>query len=409
LALFSHPRYDRLLLGSPLRRPGYAVVIIVVLALLLMAASAVFGLTVWSMRSDTLRVFLTSLAGSTALSVVPLGFLWWLDRRERESPWLFAVAFLWGGVIATGLALPINSAILAGVAEWVSHNPAVTQTLGPEAALMLGAPLAGPLVEEVTKGLGVVALFLLLRAEFDNMRDGFIYGALVGAGFNWFEAPLYVAQGYAEFGTAPYGLHLGARFALFGLAGHALFTGLFGAFLGLARQATGWWIRYSVPIIGLLLAIVAHALNNLLPLVVALAGARAGKAPPTASLPPPDLGIVDAWTSASAMNLVVFFPFVALVAFLLWRSGLWERSVIRDELAEEVGDTVTLEEYEQIERDGMFRSRRIDRMERARSAALVKAQHELAFRKRRVRDGRGNPERDPLVAGWRREIRQLRT
>lgn len=409
MALFSHPRYDRLLLGSLLRRPGYAVVIIVVLALLLMAASAVFGLTVWSMRSDTLRVFLTSLAGSTALSVVPLGFLWWLDRRERESPWLFAVAFLWGGVIATGLALPINSAILAGVAEWVSHNPAVTQTLGPEAALMLGAPLAGPLVEEVTKGLGVVALFLLLRAEFDNMRDGFIYGALVGAGFNWFEAPLYVAQGYAEFGTAPYGLHLGARFALFGLAGHALFTGLFGAFLGLARQATGWWIRYSVPIIGLLLAIVAHALNNLLPLVVALAGARAGKPPPTASLPPPDLGIVHAWTSASAMNLVVFFPFVALVAFLLWRSGLWERSVIRDELAEEVGDTVTLEEYEQIERDGMFRSRRIDRMERARSAALVKAQHELAFRKRRVRDGRGNPERDPLVAGWRREIRQLRT
>jgi hypothetical protein len=74
-----------------------------------------------------------------------------------------------------------------------------------------------------------------------------------------------------------------------------------------------------------------------------------------------------------------------------------------------VGDTVTLEEYEQIERDGMFRTRRIDRASRARSAALVKAQHELAFRKRRVRDRRGNPERDPLVAGWRDEIRQLRT
>ena len=46
----------------------------------------------------------------------------------------------------------------------------------------------------------------LLRAEFDNMRDGIVYGALVGLGFNWFEAALYVAQGYAENGVAPYGM-----------------------------------------------------------------------------------------------------------------------------------------------------------------------------------------------------------
>jgi hypothetical protein len=304
--------------------------------------------------------------------------------------------------------LPINSAILLVVADWVSQNPAVTDVLGPEAALMLGAPLAAPLVEEVTKGLGVVALFFLLRAEFDNMRDGFIYGALVGAGFNWFEAPLYVAQGYAEFGTAPYGLHLGARFALFGLAGHALFTGLFGAFLGLSRQTTRWWIHYPAPVIGLVLAIAAHALNNLLPLLVALAGAEAGEAPPSAPQPPPDIGMVDAWASASLMNVFALFPFVALMILLLWRSGRWERRVIREELADEVGDTVTLSEYDQIDRDGIFRTRRIDRVDRARSAALVKAQHELAFRKRRVRDSGRDPDRDPLVAGWRDEIRQLR-
>jgi hypothetical protein len=42
------------------------------------------------------------------------------------------------------------------------------------------------------------------------------------------------------------------------------------------------------------------------------------------------------------------------------------------------------------------------------SAALVNAQHELAFRKRRVKDEGGDPERDGLVAGWREDIRRLR-
>src|SRR2546430_12475854 len=70
------------------------------------------------------------------------------------------------------------------------------QVLGPDAGSMLAAPISAPIVEELAKALGVLAVFWLLRAEFDNMRDGFVYGALVGLGFTWFEAPLYVAQGY---------------------------------------------------------------------------------------------------------------------------------------------------------------------------------------------------------------------
>ena len=101
----------------------------------------------------------------------------------------------------------------------------------------MGAPLAAPLVEETTKALGVLLLFWFLRAEFDNVRDGFVYGALVGVGFNLLEAPLYVAQGFAEDGVAPWGLQMGARYALLGLGGHAMFTGIFGAFLGVLLMA----------------------------------------------------------------------------------------------------------------------------------------------------------------------------
>jgi hypothetical protein len=65
-------------------------------------------------------------------------------------------------------------------------------------------------------------------------------------------------------------------------------------------------------------------------------------------------------------------------------------------------------EYEEICADRMLRTRRVHRGDRSHSAALVEAQHELAFRKRRVRDTGGNPELDPLVLGWRNEILRLR-
>jgi RsiW-degrading membrane proteinase PrsW (M82 family) len=52
--------------------------------------------------------------------------------------------------------------------------------LGPDAATMLAAPLSAPVAEETSKALGMLLIFWLLRAEFDTIRDGVVYGALVG-------------------------------------------------------------------------------------------------------------------------------------------------------------------------------------------------------------------------------------
>jgi len=403
-----NPDLDPLLFGSPLRRPAVAKLVIACLSLLLLVAVAMSLLTLIGMGRAGTDVFVRALAATSALSIVPVAVLWYLDRRERESPWLFAIAFLWGGVIAAWVSMPLNTLIILHVDQWIVQNPGMKEMLGSEAAMMIGAPLAAPLVEETMKGLGSVLLFFMLRAEFDNMRDGFIYGALVGAGFNWVEAALYVAQGYVQFGNAPWGMQLGVRYALFGLAGHALFSGLFGALLGLARQTSSAWLRYLAPLAGLALAFAAHALNNVLPLVITLARGAEGKPPPQRAEPPPDVGFVEAWMSASALDLIVFLPFVALLAFLLYRSGRWERKVIRTELATEAPDCVTADEQRQIERDGVFRTRRVEATHRRVSAGLVRLQHELAFRKRYVRARGGDPEADPLVARWRREILRMR-
>jgi RsiW-degrading membrane proteinase PrsW (M82 family) len=408
LTSLPHPASDRLLAGSPLRRRGACLAIgAALLVILALAARIQLGL-LSGMRPDIATVFYAALAASTALAVVPIAILWYLDRRERETPWLFAAAFLWGAVIATALALPFNTAFAAVVDAWLAQHPVITQTLGPDAREMISAPISAPIVEELTKALGVVLLFWLLRAEFDNMRDGFVYGALVGVGFTWFEAPLYVAQGYAEFGVAPWGMQLGWRYALFGFGGHAMFTGIFGAFLGVAMQTRRGWLKVLAPLFGLLVAIAAHFVNNALPLFFALAGAARGEPPPQQSEPPPELGFVDAFLIGSLVELTIFLPFVVIMAIALWRSGVWERRVIREELAEEVGREVSRDEYQRIAADRMFRTRRIDRLHPRESAALVNAQHELAFRKRHVRDAGGDPDRDPLVAGWRAEIARLR-
>ena len=136
------------------------------------------------------------------------------------------------------------------------------------------------------------------------MRDGIVYGGLVGLGFNWFEAALYVGQGYAEYGVAPYGAELGARYALFGFGGHALFTALFGAFLGLGLQTPRIWLRYLAPPTGLLLAVAAHVLNNALPLFLALAGAAAGEPPPTHE-PLPDVSFLQAFWGGTLLHLTL--------------------------------------------------------------------------------------------------------
>ena len=186
-----------------------------------------------------------------------------------------------------------------------------------------------------------------------------------------------------------------------------MFTGIFGAFLGIARQTSRRWLRWVAPLIGLALAILAHTFNNGLGLIVTILLRQAGEEVPEPG-PPPQTPFLEAWVVSSVQNLLLFFPFVVILLVTLRASGKWERKVIKEQLASEVGGAVTPEEFADVRRDGIFRTRRIKRVDRRRSAALVNAQHELAFRKQAVIANGEDPESDPLVASWRREIADLR-
>jgi RsiW-degrading membrane proteinase PrsW (M82 family) len=240
-------------LGPPLRRrPLCRVLGATLIGFSAVAVVVQLGLF-FTAPGDAALVFMSALAMSSVLTALPVWLLWNLERRERVSASFFAAALLWGGFIATALAIPVNSFFFQAVDTWVARHPMVESVLGPEAAVMLSAPISAPIAEELAKALGVAVIFAMLRGEFNSVRDGIVYGALVGIGFNWYETALYVAQEYAKTGVAPYGLQLGGRFALFGFGGHALFSGIFGGFLGYALVEPRWLLKISAPIVGLLL------------------------------------------------------------------------------------------------------------------------------------------------------------
>jgi hypothetical protein len=183
------------------------------------------------MRSDVASVFYRALALSSVLAAVPLALLWFLDRRERENPWLFAAAFLWGGFIAIALAMPFNTAFFALVDAWVTRHPTVSGVLGPEAAMLLAGPISVPIAEEIAKAMGVLLIFWLLRLQFDNMPTA--SSAVRWSASSSADARPPSTQGYAGMAWRPMALGSGADTRYSGW-GTALFTGIFGSFLGIA-------------------------------------------------------------------------------------------------------------------------------------------------------------------------------
>src|SRR5829696_2793632 len=170
-------------------------------------------------------------------------FVWWLDRYEKEPPWLIAAAFLWGSLPAIGLAL---------LFELVLQIPLARSPLGPD----LAAWGLAPLVEEPVKALALAGLFLLARREFDGPLDGIVYGSLVGFGFSMTENALYFLSYSDELGALFW-----VRGVFFGL-NHALFSSMVGLALGAVRYRRSASTAVLAFFGGLALAILFHALHN---------------------------------------------------------------------------------------------------------------------------------------------------
>lgn len=383
--------------SSPLQRRVVQVVVLPLIGLMVLAGLVLLVLDVLVYAAARFAdEFGLALLIGLAASAVPVAFLRFLDRRNPKPWWLYAVAFGWGGIVATGWSGVFNTIV----------DDVLLGLTSEENALAIGAPLAGP-VEEPLKALGVLLLFWLLRSYVANARDGFVVGALVGLGFNWLETAGYVVQLGALLDSTPWAMQFGNRFALLGLGAHTLWTALFGMFLGLTRQPRRRWTRFA-PLIGLVIVTLTHALSN--GGLVLLDGDPTDPASTAAVAVPPSEGLsefVGSWIFGAGYQLL-FLPVWVLAGVMLARSGHWQRTVLRIELAGEVGGAVTRPEYEDVLRDHPLARRRIPGLSGRRSARLVAAQNALAFRRYQVRAAGGDVAYDPLVQRIRGEVARRR-
>jgi RsiW-degrading membrane proteinase PrsW (M82 family) len=316
--------------GSGLR-PGWVVSAAVggiAVTGLLLAAFAISGLRPRNLITPDVYFVAAFVQGAVFILLIRLA-----DVYEREPVGLVALLALWG---ATGAGM---LAILG--------NRTLAKLLPDRVNTVFGAAINAPIVEELSKGVALLAVVLGSRwlarrlgtVEFEGVTDGIVYGAAIGMGFALAEDIYYFFEGanLAE-GLAIFRL----RVDLLGvnLLGHSLYTAAFGAGLGLATLSRSRRARIGFPLLGLAVAMLMHATWNGLDALLLVrrfgfdaAHTYLGGQP----LPVPLVDQMDAtYDQAFRATTLLYRGFLVAgaVAFVLWLR--YQRQVLRYELAEEV-------------------------------------------------------------------------
>ncbi len=303
-----------------------------------------------------------------------LGLVWWMDRYQREPVWLFVLTFLWGGIGGVLFAVA-GSAALEFPLLWLGMDPATADALG--------AVVVAPLAEEPAK-----AMFLLIviwNRGFDNMTDGFVYGAAAGLGFGMTENFTYFASAGMSGDAFGWAETVVIR-TIYSAVMHATATSMVGASLGFARFR-GWPMMVLSLAIGFPIAMTMHGLWNG---ILVFDQARGGNT-------------ILSWLD------FVFLPIEVITVFAVFQLALWEESgTIRRELEEEARTGLIPADHPGILASWWKRRRRDFAPKGVEHHQYVRAVTALALRKSQARRADASDEfyRDE-VARLRRSIQLL--
>jgi RsiW-degrading membrane proteinase PrsW (M82 family) len=221
-----------------------------VVVCILVGLAAIPILLVLALSSAPSITFLAAVLAAVPVVPLVLAYLW-LDRYEPEPKRLLALGLLWGGFVATAAALLVQG--IGGLVVGFSDA----------ASLAIVAPIS----EELAKGIFLLLLLWWRRHELDGILDGIVYAGMVGIGFAFVENILYLGAAYnGTDGMGPGGTaEVTAVFVLRCLISpfaHPLFTTFIGIGVGIAVGSRRGGVRFVAPLIGYVLAVLAHGLWN---------------------------------------------------------------------------------------------------------------------------------------------------
>lgn len=237
-----------------------------------------------------------------------------LDRRRARPGWALPLAMAWGVAAAALMAAPLNDWLLA----------VLVQAAGEPAGRALASHAAGPLAEELLKGLGLVLLLLVRPGALRTARDGALLGALVGLGFELVENQHYLTLAAVQAGTAGLARGLWVRGILGGLK-HAVFTATTGAGLGWGRQAETPRARLFMPLAAFGAAVIQHAVWNAVASQAITDALCAAPSPGAACRATPPAGAL--WVGVPLIVAVCIAPGIVGLVFALRRSPRARRAL----------------------------------------------------------------------------------
>lgn len=237
----------------------------------------------------------------------------WLDRYDPEPIWLLALAFAWGALVAVIVSFIVNTGVGIGVAVGVGGQE------GMIIGNIVGAVISAPVVEEASKGVGLLVLLIFFRRYFDDILDGIVFAGVIALGFATVENVLYYGRALAQGGFAALVVIFFMRGILSPFA-HVSFTALTGIGCGIARETHNTFVKIIMPVIGYIGAVALHALWNGMAVFFGFEGFLLGYL---------------------ILEIPFFLFFIGFSFFIMWRQG----KILKEMLAIDVARGLIPEEH----------------------------------------------------------------
>jgi len=271
--------------------------------------------------------------------------------------------------------------------------------------------------EEGFKILPVLLLAIYVPNLIKTRKDGIVYGAMAGFGFNFIETASYIQTALGDSTvTQALLLHL-TRTGLWGISAHIIWSAFVGMGIGWAmeRNRSGFWAKWKPAIITYLIAAGWHSINDLGGLLIGLGTVMGieffmGLVQGVASFSEEASKQVGPMNNAMRYGaLITNLGFLIVLIVQIRRSFAAENKIQVEKLSDEDTIIVHKAELELVKAEKLFSKRKYADYPKATAAKLVLYQNMLAMQKHTANVFGRDVEEDQGVAILRKGIRPLRS